>query len=387
MPLANAFIDPEAQDQPERSYPLHAKVCDACFLVQLDVTVPPEEIFDDYAYLSSYADSWVAHARRYVDAISMRFGLGAGSQVIEIASNDGYLLQHFVARGIPVLGIEPARTAADRALARGIPTERVFFGQATARSLRVAGYRADLLVSNNVLAHVPDINDFVAGVPEILEPEGLWTIEFPHLLTLMQQGQFDTIYHEHYSYLSLLAIEPLLERHGLRVFDVEQIPTHGGSLRLFVCQQSAAYPQGAGVTAVRAVEASAWLQESSTYDDFGLRAKSVRKGLLAFLQDARSRHMSVVAYGAAAKGNTMLNSCQIGPELIAYAVDRNPLKQGRLLPGSRLPVEPPSRIFETRPDFVLILPWNLRDEIVGSMVGIRDWGGRFVVALPQLEVF
>lgn len=386
-PLANSYVRPEDADRPDAVYPLHARVCDSCFLVQVDDVVPPEEIFSEYAYFSSYAASWVEHARRYAEGMIARFGLSPSSKVLEIASNDGYLLQHFLPPGIPVLGIEPAANVAEAARARGVATEVAFFGRATAERLRAGGHAADLMAANNVLAHVPDINDFVAGVPILLAPQGVWTIEFPHLLNLMEQVQFDTIYHEHYSYLSLLAVERLFDRHGLRVFDVEELPTHGGSLRIFACHRGAAHREGEGLGRVRAREAAAGLDRPSTYDGFDPKVRAIKAGLLDFLHGAKAAGKTVAAYGAAAKGNTMLNYCGIDGDLIAYVVDRNPVKQGRLLPGSRLPIHGPERIAATRPDYVLILPWNLRTEISREMADIRSWGGRFVVAVPRLEVF
>lgn len=386
-PLANSYVDPAKAPAQDPSYPLCARVCSGCFLVQVEDAVPAEAIFSDYAYFSSFSSSWLAHARAYAQAMRARFGLGAGSLVVEIASNDGYLLRHFVEMGVPVLGVEPAANVAKAAEALGVTTDVAFFGVATATRLREAGRRADLMASNNVLAHVPDINDFAGGVPLLLRPEGVWTIEFPHLLNLLEQVQFDTIYHEHYSYLSLLFIERLMARHGLRVFDVEALPTHGGSLRVFVCHAGAGHAETAGLAATRAQEAAAGLDRLETYAGFEPRVQAIRTRTLEFLRQAKAEGRSVVAYGAAAKGNTFLNYCGIGPDLIGYAVDRNPAKQDHLLPGSRLPVHDPARILETRPDYVLILPWNLAAEISEQMAGIRAWGGRFVTAVPELKVF
>jgi SAM-dependent methyltransferase len=385
-PLANSYVEADALGRPDPVYPLHARVCDRCFLVQVEDAVPPEAIFSHYAYFSSYATSWVEHARRYAVTAVGRLGLSPSSLVVEIASNDGYLLQHFVAAGIPVLGVEPAANVAAAAAARGVPTEVAFFGRATAERLAAAGRHADLMVSNNVLAHVPDINDFVSGVPVLLKPRGVWTIEFPHLLNLIEQVQFDTIYHEHYSYLSLLTVEALFARHGLVVFDVEELPTHGGSLRVHAGHAAAGHPEGEGLRRVRAKEAAAGLDRPETYDGFGPRVAAIRDGLLSFLAAERDAGRTVAAYGAAAKGNTMLNVCGVDTGLIAYVVDRNPAKQGRWLPGSRLPIHPPERILETRPHTVLILPWNLRGEIMAEMAAVRGWGGRFAVAVPRLEI-
>ncbi len=386
-PLANSYVRPEDAGRPDPAYPLCARVCPACFLVQVEDAVPAEAIFSDYAYFSSTSPSWVAHAGAYARAMAGRLGLGPASLVVEIASNDGYLLRHFLGMGIPVLGVEPAANVARVAEAAGVPTEVAFFGRETARRLAAAGRRADLMASNNVLAHVPDINDFVAGVPALLRPEGVWTIEFPHLLNLLREVQFDTIYHEHYSYLSLLFVETLLARHGLRVFEVERIPTHGGSLRVFACHRAAAHAEGAGLHSVRAEEAAAGLDRLETYAGYEPRVRAIREAMLGFLRGARAEGRQVAAYGAAAKGNTFLNYCGIGTELIGYAVDRNPAKQGRLLPGSRLPIHDPAHVFETRPDYLVILPWNLTAEIEEQMAGIRDWGGRFVTAVPALRVF
>lgn len=384
--LANSYAAP-GTPAPDPAYELCARVCDACFLVQVADAVPAEAIFSDYAYFSSFSTGWLRHCEAYAGAMTARFGLGAGSRVVEIASNDGYLLQYFVRRGIPVLGVEPAANVAEAARARGVETEVAFFGRATARRLAGQGIAADLMASNNVLAHVPDINDFVAGVPLLLKPEGVWTIEFPHLLNLIELVQFDTIYHEHYSYLSLLFVERLLAAHGLRAFDVETWPTHGGSLRVFVCHQGASHAEGAGLHAARAAEAGAGLDTPRAYDDFGPRVERVRDDFLAFLRDARARGKTVAAYGAAAKGNTLLNYSGVGPELISYVVDKNPAKQDKLLPGSRLPIHAPERLYATKPDYIVILPWNIRDEVVAEHAAVRDWGAQWVTAIPELRVF
>ena len=384
--LANSYVEP-GTPPPDLAYELCARVCDACFLVQVTDAVPAEAIFSDYAYFSSFSTGWLAHCEAYATAMTARFGLGPSSQVVEIASNDGYLLQYFVQRGVPVLGIEPAANVAETARARGVETEVAFFGQATAARLRAAGIAADLMASNNVLAHVPDINDFVSGVPLLLQPQGVWTIEFPHLLNLIRLVQFDTIYHEHYSYLSLLFVERLLASHGLRVFDVEMQPTHGGSLRVFACHAAAGHSATAGLAAVRVEEAAAGLDTPRAYDDFEPRVAKARDDLLAFLHRASAEGKSVAAYGAAAKGNTLLNHCGIGTDLIAYVVDKNPAKQGRLSPGSRLPIHPPARLYETRPDYIVILPWNVRDEVMAEHPGVRDWGARWVTAIPELRFF
>ena len=387
-PLANSYLSPTQEAKAaERSFPLHVMACSNCRLVQTTETVPADEIFDhDYAYLSSYSSSWVAHAKRYQQAMTSRFGLGPGNLAAEIASNDGYLLQHFVAAGIPVLGIEPAGNAAEMAEAKGVPTRVAFFNKATAEDLVAQGPKADLIAANNVLAHVPDIRDFVAGFPVFLAPEGVLTFEFPHLLNLINQVQFDTIYHEHYSYLSLLFVERLLNDAGMRVFDVEELPTHGGSLRVFACHDAAAHRQHPGVAKVRADEASAALDTDEAYQAFGARIRAVCDGFLAFLAQAEAEGKTVAAYGAAAKGNTFLNVCGVGSDRISFVVDQNPEKQDRLLPGSHVPVRGPDALDVERPDYVVILPWNLAPEISAQHARISAWGGRFVTAVPELRV-
>jgi hypothetical protein len=383
MPLANSFVAP-GTPEPDPVYPLHARVCDACLLVQVEPAVPPEAIFSDYAYFSSFSESWLAHCRAYAAMAIARFALDANSMAIEIASNDGYLLGNFVAAGIPCLGIEPAANVAVAARAKSVPTEVAFFGVETARRLAGAGRQADLLIAKNVLAHVPDINDFVAGLVILLRADGVFTVEFPHLLNLIRDVQFDTIYHEHFTYLSLLAVERIFARHGLRVFDVEEIPTHGGSLRVFACHAGSARQTESAVATLRDKEIAARLDRPAGYAGFAPRVEQVRRGLLSFLASAGAH--KIAAYGAAAKGNTLLNYCGVGPEPIAFVVDRNPTKQSRLLPGSRIPVRAPEAIFEAKPDYVLILPWNLKDEISASLAAVRDWGGRFVTAVPEIRV-
>ncbi|OYX65703.1 MAG: SAM-dependent methyltransferase [Sphingomonadales bacterium 32-64-17] len=386
-PLANSYLTEDQLDEPEPSYPLRAFVCGECWLVQADSFVAPEHIFSDYAYFSSYSDSWVEHARRFTVMARERFKLGEQSQVIEVASNDGYLLRHFVEAGVPVLGIEPAANVAEVARAAGVPTEARFFGLETARDLVGRGLAADLVVGNNVLAHVPDINDFVGGLAAVLKPEGVVSVEFPHLLRLIEGVQFDTVYHEHFYYLSLLAVERVFAAHGLRVFDVEELPTHGGSLRVLASRSaSTAHPPCPGVAKVRADEAEAGLDQLATYAAFQGRVAPVREGLQRFLDNAAREGKTVAAYGAAAKGNTLLNFCGVEPGQIAYVVDRSPAKQGRYLPGSHIPVLSPETLAKTQPDYVLILPWNLRDEVMASMDEVRSWGGRFAVAVPELAV-
>jgi 2-polyprenyl-3-methyl-5-hydroxy-6-metoxy-1,4-benzoquinol methylase len=386
-PMANRYLAVADLAEPEPLYPLHAFVCHRCFLVQLEEFQRPAEIFSDYAYFSSYSDSWVEHARNYAEMVVKRFTLGRTTQVLEIASNDGYLIQHFVARGVPSVGIEPARNLAKVAIERGIPTLVAFFGETTARRLRETGFGADLLVGNNVLAHVPDLNDFVKGMAVILRPQGVITMELPHLLRLMDEGQFDTIYHEHFSYFSLLTAERVFARHGLRVFDVEELPTHGGSIRIFACHAgNASRPTEGRVAQLKHREEAAGLSSIDRYASFGERPKLVRQNLLAFMAEARGAGKVVVGYGAPAKGNTLLNYCGIGPKLLPFTVDRNPHKQGCYLPGTHIPIHPPDRIAEAKPDHVLILPWNLKDEIITQMDHVRAWGGRFVIPIPEVTI-
>jgi len=388
QPLANSYLTPEQLAAgTERAYPLHTRVCGRCFLVQADDVVPAEAIFDaEYAYFSSYSAGWVEHARRYAVAMTERFGLGPESLVIEVASNDGYLLQHFVAMDIPVLGIEPTANTAEAARARGVRTDTVFFNEQTAQALAARGDRADLMAANNVLAHVPDINSFVAGFRHVLKPQGVLTFEFPHLLNLIEQVQFDTIYHEHFSYLSLLAVEQVLAANDLMPFDVERLPTHGGSLRLYCALRTSGREQTDALRSLRADEAAAGLGRIETYADFTPRVEAVRDSFRAFLATAKAEGKRIAAYGAAAKGNTFLNYAGVSPDDIVCAFDANPAKQGRHLPGSHVPILSPDRVAEVRPDYVLILPWNLKDEIMGQLAYVRDWGGRFVTASPVTRI-
>jgi SAM-dependent methyltransferase len=388
-PLANSYLEPSQVDEPEPRYPLHARVCESCLLVQVEDVVPAEDIFSNYAYASSYSVSWVEHARRFADHAVERFDLGPSSLVVEVASNDGYLLQHFRDRGIPIMGVEPAANLAAVAVEAGIPTDVRFFGAEAARDLVARGLEADLVVGNNVLAHVPDLNDFVAGIATVLGPHGVVSIEVPHLLRLIEDVQFDTIYHEHFSYFSLYASERAFERHGLRIFDVEQLPTHGGSLRLLACRAEHPGDDGPGLEAVRKAEHDAGLDGIDGYDGFAPRVERCRQSVLHFLDTARAEGKRVVCYGAAAKGNTLLNYCGVTADagLIDYVVDRSPHKQGRLLPGSRLAIEAPERVAETTPDYLLILPWNLRDEIVEQMSHVTTWGGQFATPVPEVRVF
>lgn len=385
-PLANSYVDPAQASRPDPAYPLHVRVCPHCFLAQVEDAVPPDAIFSDYAYFSSYSSSWVAHAKAYCESATKRFGLTQDSFVVEVASNDGYLLQHFVAAGVPVLGVEPAANVAAVARKAGVPTEIAFFGKATAEALVATHGKADLTAANNVLAHVPDINDFVAGFAAILKPKGVASFEFPHLLRLMNECQFDTVYHEHFSYLSLLAVERIFAGQGLRVFDVEELPTHGGSLRVWACLADAPYDEQPGLVHVRRLEAAAHLDRRATYDGFQPKVERIRSELIAFLDWAKGRGATVAAYGAAAKGNTLLNFCGVTVDKVAFVVDANPHKQGRLLPGSRIPILPPDALKERKPDYVLILPWNLTAEITQGASYIRAWGGRFLRAIPKLEI-
>ncbi len=386
-PPCESYLPPERLNAMEPFYPLHVRVCGDCFLVQLEEYVKPEDIFTEYAYFSSYSDSWLAHAEAYVDMAARRFGLHGGSRVVELASNDGYLLQYFVERGIPVLGVEPARNVAEVAIRKGIPTEVRFFGEGAARDLAEAGWRADLLLGNNVLAQVPDLHDFVGGMRTLLAQRGVVTMEFPHLVRLIEGNQFDTIYHEHYSYFSLLAVERVFERHGLVVFDVEELPTHGGSLRIFVRHaQDGSKPVTENVVALRTRETEFGIRELATYDRFAEKVAETKRKLLEFLISAKRQGKTVAGYGAPGKGNTLLNYCGIRTDFLDYTVDRNPYKHGKYLPGTHIPIFPPERIAKTRPDYVLILPWNFKDEIVRQMSFVRGWGGRFVVPIPEVEV-
>jgi hypothetical protein len=389
QPLANSFLHSNDLGLHEPRYPLRVRVCDRCFLAQADASVPPGEIFAHYVYYSSVSESWLRHARVYCELVTERFSLGPHSKVVEIASNDGYLLRNFVAAGIPCLGIEPAKNIADDARASGVPTITAFLTEESGR--RIAGHygAADLVCGANVLAHVPDIADFTRGLIALMKPDGVLTIEFPHLQQLIAECQFDTIYHEHFSYLSLVAIERIFIALGLRLFDCETLPTHGGSLRIYAQRADAPVrrPEATGLRAVRAGETAAGLDRPAYYDDFQQRVDAMIASLRRFLDEARADNKVVVSYGAAAKGNTLLNSCKIAPGEIAYVVDRNKHKQGLYLPGTRLEVCAPERVAETRPDYLLILPWNLKDEIVAQMRFIADWQGRFVTPGPFTRVF
>lgn len=385
-PVSNHFVKLEDVARGETFYPLHALVCEHCWLVQLaDVARAEAHFHDDYVYFSSFSSSWLEHARRYVEMMIPRFGLNAASRVVEIASNDGYLLQYFVKAGIPCLGVEPTANTAAAARRIGVESREMFFGRDTARQLAQEG-RADLLLGNNVLAHVPDINDFVGGMPLLLKPEGVITLEFPHLQNLMAQNQFDTLYHEHFSYLSLTALLPIFKRAGLRFFDVEHLSTHGGSLRIYACHQDAGHAESPAVAACLNQEEAAGLMRLETYAAFGEKVRETKRALLDFMIGAKREGRSIAAYGAAAKGNTLLNYCGIGTDFIDYVVDRNPVKQGRLLPGSRIPVLAPESVAKTKPDYLLILPWNIKDEVIDQMQLIREWNGKFVIPIPTVQV-
>jgi 2-polyprenyl-3-methyl-5-hydroxy-6-metoxy-1,4-benzoquinol methylase len=386
-PLCESFLKAEQLNEMEPFYPLHVWICGQCLLVQLQEYVQPANIFNDYAYFSSFSDSWLAHAKKYASTMIDRLGLTGESQVVEVASNDGYLLQYFVERGIPALGIEPAANVAEAAVKRGVSTVVRFFGRDTARALAADGIRPDLLLGNNVLAHVPDINDFVGGMKILLAPRGVITMEFPHLLRLIENNQYDTIYHEHFSYLSILAVERIFRAHGLELFDVEELPTHGGSLRIFARHAERTEPAVTdAIHRLRDMEVAAGLHRIESYTNFGEAVMASKRSLLEFLIRARNAGRKVVAYGAPGKGNTLLNYCGIRTDFVEYAVDRNPYKHGRYTPGTHIPIFAPERIAETRPDYVLILPWNLKDEIIAQLSYIREWGGRFVIPIPQVHI-
>jgi len=388
-PLCQKHVTPERFDEAEAVYPLHVYVCDRCFLVQLPAYVPREEIFDgDYAYFSSYSDSWLRHAERYVSMMIGRFDLGSGSQVVEIASNDGYLLQYFVKAGVPVLGVEPTANTAEAATRKGVPTLNEFFGTETATRLRISHGPADVILGNNVLAHVPDINDFVEGVRTLLAPDGVATFEFPQLMHLVGRGYWDTIYHEHYSYLSFTTVELIFAHHGLTLFDVEELPTHGGSIRIYARHAgSGAHAVKPSVAAMKEIEAAAGHYDLDYYRGFGERVKESKRAILELLIDIKRRGKTIAGYGAPGKGNTLLNYCGIGTDFLDYTVDRNPHKQGNFLPGSRIPICAPELIEETRPDYLFVLPWNLKDEIAVKMACILAWGGQFLVAMPEIGIF
>ena len=385
-PLANSYLAPERVNAMEPFYPLRALVCGECFLVQLEEFETPEAIFSDYAYFSSYSSSWIEHSRRYSEQMVERLGLNGDSHVVEIASNDGYLLQFFHERQIPVLGIEPAANVAKVALQKGIPTLVEFFGQETARSL-ASESAADLLLGNNVLAHVPDLNDFVAGTKILLKAGGVITMEFPHLMSLIEDNQWDTIYHEHFSYFSFLTVSRVFEAHGLRLFDVDQLPTHGGSLRIYGCHaDDTQKPETDTARELRERERAAGYEQLDTYLGYSRRVERDKRQILSFLIDLKEQGLRVAGYGAPAKGNTLLNYCGVGADFLDYTCDLNPHKQGHFLPGSHIPIRSPDALRDDKPDVVLILPWNLKDEIVEQLGFISEWGGRFAARTPELTL-
>ena len=386
-PLCETYPSSADFNRGEVYYPLHVYVCDRCFLVQLEQYESAESIFSDYAYFSSYSDSWLKHADNYCDKMTARFNLGGHSSVVEVASNDGYLLQYFVKRNIPVLGIEPAANVAKVAVEKGVPTLVQFFGARLAEELASKGQCADLVLGNNVLAQVPDLNDFVEGLRILLKPDGVLTLEFPHLLRLFEGNEFDTIYHEHFSYFSMLTTAKILEAHGLKAFDVEELTTHGGSLRVYACRaESRAHDINPSVPNLIAAEERAGLATLQGYESFARQVEQTKLALLEFLLTARREGKSVAGYGAPGKSATLLHYCGIGKDFIEYTVDRSPYKQGRHLPGTHIPIFHPDRILETKPDYVVILPWNLKDEIIEQLQFIRGWGGRFVVPIPTVTI-
>jgi len=388
QPASNAFIVSLDAAREEKRYPLRAKVCESCKLVQVDYDVAPEELFGNYVYFSSYSDDWLAHAKEYCEMARTRFGLDEASLVIELASNDGYLLKNFINMGVPVLGIDPSDTVAAAAEEIGVPTMVEFFGESLAKDLVGDGRQADLIIGNNVLAHVPLLNDFVAGIALLLKPKGAVTIEFPHLLELIEHVEFDTIYHEHYSYISLYAIEQVFNRHGLRIYDVERLPTHGGSLRIFAAHaERADLADSPLLHKLREQESAAGLADLGTYLRFSERVENCRRSLLEFLGQAKRDGKVVAAYGAAAKGNTLLNFCGVTPQDIAQVADRNPHKQSKFLPGTHIPVVSPEAFLQSKPDYVLILPWNLQEEIRQQLQEVRQWGGRFVTPVPVVRIY
>jgi 2-polyprenyl-3-methyl-5-hydroxy-6-metoxy-1,4-benzoquinol methylase len=387
-PLCESYLSAEQLNQMEPFYPLHVYVCEKCYLAQLEEYVSVESIFTEYAYFSSYADSWLLHVKNYTDQMVERFHLDRSNFVVEVASNDGYLLQYFVEKGIPALGIEPAKNVAQVAIEKGVPTLMEFFGRECARQLSAEGRQADLIAGNNVLAQVPDINDFVAGLKILLKPQGVITIEFPHLMRLMEENQFDTIYHEHFSYFSFISAEKIFASHGLTLFDVEELPTHGGSLRIYARHaENPVLPVTDRAQELHLREVQAGFTQMGHYAAFGEQVKETKRKVLSFLIEAKRQGKTVVGYGAPGKGNTLLNYCGLRTDFIDYTVDRNPYKQGKFLPGTHIPIHHPDRIRETKPDYLFILPWNFKDEIMVQMADIRQWGGQFVVPIPEVSVY
>ena len=385
-PLCESFLPADRLDGLEPFFPLHTYVCDSCLLVQLKEYVTPDEIFREYAYFSSYSTSWVEHARKYCVMIKERLDLGADSLVVELASNDGYLLQHFLPLGVPVLGIEPAENVARAAIEKGVPTRTEFFGVKLADQLATEGLKADLIAGNNVLAQVPDLNDFVAGIARLLKPEGVVTLEFPHIGKLIAENQFDTIYHEHFSYFSLSTIEHLAARHGLKVIDVKKLASHGGSLRVYLALVTSQRDRDRRVDALIVEEENTGLLDIPTYQAFAEQVKRTKRELLSFLISAKNAGKRICGYGAPGKGNTLLNYCGIGPDFLDFTVDRNPYKHGRYTPGMHIPIYPVEAIAEAKPDYILILPWNLKNEIVEQMRFVKEWGGKFVIPIPEVTI-
>jgi hypothetical protein len=386
-PLCESYVTADRLNEMEPFYPLHVRVCDRCFLVQVGDYVSSDHIFTEYAYFSSFSDTWLKHAADYVDMIISRFNLGKASLAVELASNDGYLLQNFVKKGIPALGVEPAANVAKVAVEKGVPTLVKFFGRETAQAMVSAGQQADLVIGNNVLAQVPDLNDFVGGIRVVLKPQGVATLEFPHLMQMMAENQYDTIYHEHFSYFSFITAEKIFAAHDMILFDVEELATHGGSLRIFARhKEDPSKPVGRRVLELRDRELSAGFDHMETYSTFGEKVKESKRSLLEFLIQAKRSGERIVGYGAPGKGNTLLNYCGIRTDFLDFTVDRNPYKQGKFLPGTHIPILTPDKLVEARPDYVLILPWNFKDEIIKQMGVIREWGGKFVVPIPTVEV-
>lgn len=388
QPLCESYLRKEQLNQMESFYPLHAYICENCLLVQLEEFVSPEKIFTEYAYFSSYSDTWLEHSKKYTEMIVDRFNINGKSLVVEVGSNDGYLLQYFVEKGIPVLGIDPAENVAEIAVKKGIPTIVEFFGTKTARELVDKGIQADVLIGNNVLAQVADLNGFVKGMKILLKPQGIITMEFPHLMRLMEGNQFDTIYHEHFSYFSIIAVEKVFAAHGFTIFDVEQLHTHGGSLRIY-CRhtEDLAKPILKHVSELRDREEAAGFTCLEKYFSFAEKVKETKRKLLDFLIKAKRAEKSIVGYGAPGKGNTLLNYCGIRTDFLDYTVDRNPYKQEKFLPGTHIPIFHPDKIKETKPDYVLILPWNLKDEIMQQLSFIKVWGGKFVIPIPEVKIY
>jgi SAM-dependent methyltransferase len=386
-PLCESYLTPERLDAMEPFYPLHVRVCAQCLLVQINDYVSAEAIFTEYAYYSSFSSSWLDHAREYVTSMTSRLGLGPDSFVVELASNDGYLLQYFVEAGVPCLGIEPSVNVSEAAIERGVPTDTAFFGEAKGREMAAAGQAADLVLGNNVLAQVPDLNDFVAGIPHILKPAGTVTIEFPHVVRLIEENQFDTIYHEHFCYFSLASVEAVFAGHGLTIFDVEELWTHGGSLRIFGRHAAdSSRPPTARLLELRERERSGGYHEVSTYARFEQQVRETKRALVDLLISLKRAGNTIAGYGAPGKGNTLLNYCGIRTDFVDFTVDRNPYKQGRFLPGTHIPIHPPEKIDEVRPDYILILPWNFKDEILLQLSHVREWGAKFIVPIPVATV-